>query len=140
MRRGSKHTIATCLKLSEKAKKRPNNFAHINAWRKRNPSYQNGELNPFWKGGLSKSNINRICKRVLTSANVDMFVCRDCGKVSSIRHNIHHKDGDRTNNIPSNLEVLCSVCHNSGWALARHTRTRDTKGRFICRNLGVTKG
>jgi len=107
-------------------------WANLKAWRDRTPNYQIGPNNPFWKGGTSKSTINRRCKKLLTLVNVDMYTCQSCGKFSTIRHNIHHKDGNRLNNTVENLEVLCSVCHNSGSPLARHPRKRSIKtGRFI---------
>jgi 5-methylcytosine-specific restriction endonuclease McrA len=35
-----------------------------------------------------------------------------CGRCSSKLHLVvHHKDGDRTNNEPSNLQTLCKKCH-----------------------------
>jgi 5-methylcytosine-specific restriction endonuclease McrA len=39
----------------------------------------------------------------------DYFICQKCGKIrSSI---VHHRDGDRRNNIDSNLVTLCRSCH-----------------------------
>ena len=37
--------------------------------------------------------------------------CSKCGAPNA--SDVHHKDGDWTNNEPSNLERLCRSCHNS---------------------------
>ena len=37
--------------------------------------------------------------------------CMAKGRVTAVQE-IHHKDGDRTNNSPSNLEGLCKQCHS----------------------------
>lgn len=37
--------------------------------------------------------------------------CNRCGETRWLV--IHHKDGVHTNNVPDNLEVLCSPCHSS---------------------------
>jgi len=37
--------------------------------------------------------------------------CNRCGSTEQLL--IHHRDNVHTNNIPSNLEVLCSPCHTS---------------------------
>ena len=37
--------------------------------------------------------------------------CASCGATESLC--VHHKDGDHTNNVPDNLEVLCMSCHSS---------------------------
>ena len=116
-------------KISCSFKCRPNND-HFTAWRELNSDYQNGEKNPAWKGGTSRATILRRVKKVLEDANVDQYTCQVCGRKSGVRMNIHHKDGDRLNNKPENLEVLCPVCHNSGSPNAKHTRLIDELGRF----------
>lgn len=37
--------------------------------------------------------------------------CEQCGSTDSLE--VHHKDEDRTNNNPANLETLCGPCHRS---------------------------
>lgn len=37
--------------------------------------------------------------------------CNRCGETRHLV--IHHRDGVHTNNVPENLEVLCSPCHTS---------------------------
>jgi len=46
------------------------------------------------------------------------YKCNDCGlNMSKQEHNrfahVHHKDGDKSNDIPQNLEVLCIECHSN---------------------------
>jgi hypothetical protein len=36
--------------------------------------------------------------------------CAKCAKPDAL--DVHHKDGDHTNNVPSNLERICRSCHN----------------------------
>lgn len=45
------------------------------------------------------------------------FICEHCGikpknKFDKRFWHVHHKDGDKTNNKPSNLECLCILCHS----------------------------
>jgi hypothetical protein len=74
--------------------------------------------------------------------------CERCG--SKARLCAHHKDRDRTNNSPCNIETLCKRCHQieheagkalpKGEALSRLKQgqaakaLRDSSGRFVKRN------
>ena len=69
-------------------------------------------------GGLR----NKILER-------DKYQCVKCEKpvCKPCQAHVHHKDGDKSNNIIDNLETLCSSCH------ARHhtnCRNRCANGRF----------
>jgi hypothetical protein len=51
--------------------------------------------------------------RKMGSYFLDMDQCEICGKLKSENTNldVHHKDGNYTNNDISNLQVLCRSCH-----------------------------
>jgi len=40
----------------------------------------------------------------------DETICEICGKENAI--DVHHRDGDHTNNEKKNLQRLCRSCHN----------------------------
>ena len=42
---------------------------------------------------------------------VEKTHCNRCGATDQLV--VHHVDGDHTNNVVENLEVLCSPCHSS---------------------------
>lgn len=67
-------------------------------------SYNKGPDNPNWKGGASQTHVGNLY-------SVEGKVCNDCGTGDDIVR--HHKDEDRTNNDPSNIEFLCRGCHAS---------------------------
>jgi hypothetical protein len=56
--------------------------------------------------------------------------CMECESTENI--SIHHKDGDVTNNAPSNLKTLCASCHMKG-----HWQTRPKPERKKCRICGL---
>ena len=105
-------------------------WKNLKAWRERNPDYQRGANNPSWKGGLSKSTICRIVRKVLTDAGRDQFVCESCGARRGYRQDIHHKDGNRANNVPENLAVLCPRCHNYAHNKLHESRRDEQTGRY----------
>lgn len=37
------------------------------------------------------------------------YCCEKCGSTANI--DVHHKDGNRNNNTPENIELLCRSCH-----------------------------
>lgn len=89
---------------------------------------QRGALNHSFKGGTSRSTINRITKRICEEGSRPLNVCELCGTVWSGNLDRHHKDHNRSNNSPSNIIIVCPSCH------ARHhsdERERDTLGRYI---------
>lgn len=109
-------------------------WKNLKAWREKNPDYQKGASNPFWKGGLSKSTVNRITKRVLTEAGVNQTICKDCKAVCPAwrkRWDIHHEDENRANNVVSNLTPLCPKCHSIRHKDLHESRRDKTTGRYL---------
>jgi hypothetical protein len=66
-------------------------------------------------------------KRRLLAAGIKARCCEQCGLSQwlgkSIPLELHHKDGDRTNNLLRNLELLCPNCH----ALTDNYRGKNKK-------------
>ena len=66
-------------------------------------------------------------KRRLISAGIKSHRCECCGLTEWLGHpvplELHHKDGDRTNNTLSNLELVCPNCH----ALTDNYRGKNKK-------------
>lgn len=66
-----------------------------------------------WQGGVnpySGMNWNELARALKEQAG---HTCQQCGKRPKPRAlDVHHRDGNRRNNEPSNLIVLCRSCHN----------------------------
>lgn len=58
---------------------------------------QGGKNNNNYKNGISTYTQHKKSK------------CQQCGSTKNLM--VHHKDGNRKNNNPSNLETLCWSCH-----------------------------
>ena len=76
---------------------------------------QQGANNHMWKGGVSPymymetkltNDPNRLCERC--GADLSIFIGHTEYKGYWV---VHHKDGDDTNNVDTNLELLCKSCH-----------------------------
>lgn len=65
---------------------------------------QSGENNNNYKNGIS------------TYAQHKKSKCELCGSTRNLM--VHHKDGNRKNNKPNNLQTLCWSCHE------KHTRRK----------------
>jgi hypothetical protein len=77
-----------------------------------------GANNSQWKDG-------RIAYKKL--GRVGAAGCVRCGKVDEpSRMCVHHKDENRANNDPSNLELVCKSCHQNHC----HPNARDEYGRY----------
>jgi len=73
-----------------------------------------GERHHWWRGGTD-SHWTRQARRSLDDAG-RAPICEHCDTdqehaVGGLMH-IHHVDGDRKNNDPSNLQWLCGSCHS----------------------------
>ncbi len=78
--------------------------------------FASGEKNPMWKGG---------------DENYDTkFVGTSCERCDSDRHLlVHHKDHNKRNHDPENLETLCKKCHQT------HHCIRDPEtGQYVAHN------
>jgi 5-methylcytosine-specific restriction endonuclease McrA len=77
--------------------------------------HNTGAEHPNWKGGINADYYRRVGFEAHGKA------CQRCG---STRHlNVHHKNEDRYDSDPQNLEVLCRSCHNKAHSLGgRHGR------------------
>src|SRR6266436_3613409 len=85
---------------------------------------QNARVN-----GQGKNTIRRLTRRVLLSCNKNLHKCERCSFEDHTEElPRHHKDRDRTNNDPSNLEILCKTCHGIEHM---QERDRDLLGRVI---------
>jgi len=74
---------------------------------------QAGSNNNAWNGGIGIYRdlfpIDRPCE-----------ICKATEKLLR-----HHKDGDSTNNVASNIQILCKKCHQNIHCV------RDLKGKFV---------
>lgn len=57
-------------------------------------------------------------------------VCKRCGYDKYPIMVVHHKDRNRENSHPDNLEVLCSRCHDEEHFLAKDGRWGSNKKKF----------
>jgi len=90
---------------------------------------QAGEKNPNFQGGLSKSSIERLTRRIVVVSGRSPHICERCQDESFPQEqHRHHKDRDRSNNTPENIEVLCVTCHNIEHGI---DRVRNTKGQYV---------
>lgn len=101
--RGRKHDEQTKEKIAASSKERQ-------PFLRRNETKQYGDGPPmrYESSPLFKHGGRRYRKRAIANFGE---ACARCGSVESIE--VHHKDRDRKNNTPSNLEVLCRKCHRS---------------------------
>lgn len=73
---------------------------------------QSGENNNNWTGGIGTYRKVKPRKK-----------CELCPAKQNLV--VHHKDEDRYNNKPENLQVLCRSCH-----VKVHDFKRDSEGKF----------
>lgn len=75
----------------------------------------------YGTGGKSSANFH-VHKFMKKHADAG---CSGCGETKRYLLSAHHKDGNRANNKPSNLEVVCGNCH-----IKRHLRKIDGEWTF----------
>lgn len=89
---------------------------------------QTGDKNPNFQNGLSRSTVERITRRVVVMSGRSTHICERCDDMSHPEEqHRHHKDRDRSNNTPENIEVLCPTCHR-----LEHEKdmVRNEKGQY----------
>jgi hypothetical protein len=76
-----------------------------------------------------KNGIGAFREDKLTS--MSSYICERCGKdLNGVVHSehylwcVHHKDGDRKHNEPSNWQLLCKSCHQAVHDAAGHLNQR----------------
>jgi 5-methylcytosine-specific restriction endonuclease McrA len=89
---------------------------------------QLGEKNHQFKDGLGRSTIERLTRAVVKNDNRCLFTCERCGAINKQEQPRHHKDRNRANNDPKNIEVLCWGCHNKEH-MSEKVRAKD--GTFL---------
>lgn len=57
--------------------------------------------------------------------------CIDCGNDREYLLHVHHIDGNHSNNVKENLEIVCSNCH-----IKRHLKLVD--GKWLYDNMALT--
>jgi hypothetical protein len=68
---------------------------------------------------------SRQARKVASDQGLLKKTCETCGSCS--RLNLHHIDGDNTNNTPSNLMTLCASCHTTWhWRHGKNARQKAT--------------
>jgi DNA-directed RNA polymerase subunit RPC12/RpoP len=89
---------------------------------------QDGASNTNWKGGTSRATVYRRSLQALFLAGRDQYTCERCGTKMETRGNIHHKNRNRADDRPANLEVLCPHCHATEHLSERE---RNELGRLV---------
>lgn len=79
--------------------------------------------------GRGRNTIMRLAQRVVMEGGRATKTCERCGLRNPLENfPIHHKDRNRSNNEPTNLEIVCHTCHN-----LEHNpeRPRGADGRYL---------
>jgi len=77
---------------------------------------QVGPLNPAWKGGVAEWEYSSDWKALARSIRQrDLYTCQHCGECRKRwgrSLHVHHQDGNKLNNVRTNLISLCALCHH----------------------------
>ena len=98
------------------------------------------KYHPFWKkkkvgkyvyyrGRVSRATVEAVFNSMSYKEYIKLLNTGDTALIERLRFlprdlQVHHKDGDPTNNAPGNLEVLDSIAHGRMHALERHNDFR----------------
>lgn len=69
-----------------------------------------GKDNPYYRNGIACV-FGKMRKRIKDERRYCERCNKDLKDVTKYHWCIHHKDHDRTNNVPDNFELLCKRCH-----------------------------
>lgn len=119
------------------------NIDKMNKNRKTNPHYKyhlNKEISlAYYLRKNTPCNSFKL-KNKLFLYNLKERKCEICGIVDwlgkELSFQLHHKDGDNTNNTLENLQILCPNCHSQTENYAG--KNIKTKNESICLNCGKT--
>ena len=138
-RTGQKHSLATRRKMSSALMGNTRSLGNTNMrgrtasleTRTKQSLSRTGELNPRWRGGISKNRrypliFNAILKSKIRDRSSG--ICALCGDVDTDRptFNVHHINYDPCDNREINLILLCRSCHmktnvrREEWSLYLH--------------------
>lgn len=85
-----------------------------------------GENSRWWRGGSSHDGYPTSFSKPLKKRIKirDGYICQCCySEYDSQNLDVHHKDLDRTNNVPDNLVTVCKSCHKG--IHGRSSKTND---------------
>jgi hypothetical protein len=77
-----------------------------------------GILAPNYKSGIKATYYRQFLKTN----------CEECGATSHLQ--IHHKDKNRHNNLPINLETVCRSCHNRLHGVGKWSKYKKSTSNF----------
>lgn len=124
-------TMASIKKMYEEYQLNTSHFTG-QGWNKNNYNYDSFALQPYKKNGKSTRN---------ALINLRGQQCEQCGLTEwlgqPINLEVHHKDGDRTNNSLNNLQLLCPNCHSYTPTYAKSGLKREkSEEEFVTALLG----
>jgi hypothetical protein len=112
------HACGVAIEMRQSVRRSKSGFYYCSrscAVTENNKIYKRKENHPNWTGGKSNYRHGRELKR-----------CAECGETRAYLLTVHHRDRNRSNNDPDNLEDLCANCH-----ITRHLVVR--KGKLVLR-------
>ena len=101
---------------------------HADVSGENNPMYmRRGKDAPSYIDGRN-SFTGEVYRKILLASGMEQK-CVVCGSTEKL--DVHHKDGNHSNNDLSNLTWVCRGCHNK----VAHQYARDKEGRFVGSSL-----
>lgn len=125
-----------CLYCGKPLKKTKTFCSHVCQIKHQNEEYIKKWQNGLITGMVGKDGLSKRIRDYLLAKN--NFKCQKCGWcqvnifTNKIPLQIHHIDGDCTNNNENNLEVLCPNCHS---LTANYGNTKQHKSNRIDKRL-----